>query len=82
MGFFQSGLPFLPPRDLPDPRIEPTGSTGFAGRFFTLSHLGSPIVMFVVGLFTIDKIWIELKRPAICNKMDIRGDTAVREISR
>ena len=68
MGFFQvrilEWVALSSPRDLPDPRIEPTGSTGLGGRFFTLSHLGSPIVMFIAGLFTIDKIWIELKCPS------------------
>ena len=68
MGFFQvrilEWVALSSPRDLPDPRIEPTGSTGLAGRFFTLSHLGSSIVMFIVGLFTIDEIWIELKCPS------------------
>ena len=38
MGFFRqecwSGLPFPPPGDLPDTRVEPT-SPGWAGRFFT-----------------------------------------------
>ena len=33
---YWSGLPFPPPRDLPDPRIEPT-SPALAGRFFTTS---------------------------------------------
>ena len=31
---YWSGLPFPPPGDLPDPRIEPT-SPALAGRFFT-----------------------------------------------
>ena len=31
---YWSGLPFLPPGDLPDPRIEPT-SPALAGGFFT-----------------------------------------------
>ena len=41
MGFSKqqcwSGLPFLPPGDLPDPGIEPESpeSPAFAGRFFT-----------------------------------------------
>ena len=42
-GIFQqeycSGLPFLPPGDLPDAGVEPTSlmSTALAGRFFTIS---------------------------------------------
>ena len=45
MGAFKqeywSGLPFLPPGDLPDPGIEPTspGSPALAGRFFTTELL-------------------------------------------
>ena len=43
MGFsrqeYWSGLPFPPPGDLPDPRIEPTSlmSSAFVGRFFNTS---------------------------------------------
>ena len=46
MGFprqeYWSGLPFLSPRDLPDPGVEPA-FPAFAGRFFTTSHLENPI---------------------------------------
>ena len=48
MGFsrqdYWSGLPFPPPRDLPDPRIEPTSpvSPALAGRFFTTEPPGKP----------------------------------------
>ena len=38
-----SGLPFPSPGDLPDPGLEPA-SSGLAGRFFLLSHQGSPLV--------------------------------------
>ena len=38
---YWSGLPFPPPRDLPNPGIEPT-SLALAGRFFAMSHHGSP----------------------------------------
>ena len=42
MGFsrqeYWSGLPFLPPGDLPDPGIEPI-SPALAGRFFTTSAI-------------------------------------------
>ena len=38
-----SGLPFPSPGDLPDPGIEPA-SSGLAGRFFLLSHQGSPLL--------------------------------------
>ena len=37
---YWSGLPFPSPEDLPGPGIEPL-SPALAGRFFTLSHLGS-----------------------------------------
>ena len=41
---YESGLPFLPPRDLPDPGIKTLIScvSCIAGGFFMLSHLGSP----------------------------------------
>ena len=48
MGFsrqeYWSGLPFPPPRDLPDPGIEPTSlvSPALAGRLFPLHNLGTP----------------------------------------
>ena len=40
---YWSGLPFPTPGDLPHPGIKPTSlaSPALAGRFFTLSHLGS-----------------------------------------
>ena len=45
MGFprhkYWSGLPFPPPGDLPNPGIKPV-SPALAGRFFTMSLLGSP----------------------------------------
>ena len=45
MGFprqeYKSDLPFLPPRDLPDPRIDPASliSSTLRGRFFTSSTI-------------------------------------------
>ena len=48
MGFprqeYWSGLLFPPPRDLPDPGIEPTSlvSPALAGRLFPLHNLGTP----------------------------------------
>jgi len=36
-----SGLPFPPPRDLPDPGIEPVSPT-LAGGFFTAEPSGKP----------------------------------------
>ena len=41
---YQSGLPFPPPRDFPDPGIEPTSlvSPALAGRFFTIMPHGKP----------------------------------------
>ena len=47
MGFsrqeYCSGLPYLPPGDLPDPGIKPR-SPCIAGRFFTAEPAGSPVV--------------------------------------
>ena len=47
MGFprqeYWSGLPFPPPGDLPDPRIE-TASPALAGRFFTTEPSGKPLL--------------------------------------
>ena len=46
MGFpkqeYWSGLPFLPPANLPDPGIDPTslGSPALAGGFFTITLPG------------------------------------------
>ena len=44
MGFphqeYLSGLPFLPPEDLPDPGIEPA-SSALAGRFFITEPPGN-----------------------------------------
>ena len=48
MGFprqeYWNGLPFSSPRDLPDPRIEPTSlvSPALAGEFFTAESPGKP----------------------------------------
>ena len=41
---YWSGLPFPPPRDLPDPGIEPTSpkSPVLAGEFFTTDSPGKP----------------------------------------
>ena len=41
---YQSGLPFPPPGDLPNPGIEPASpaSPALAGKFLPLPHLGSP----------------------------------------
>ena len=45
-GFFRqeywSGLPFIPPGDLPDPEIEPT-PPALAGKFFTAKSPGKPL---------------------------------------
>ena len=45
MGFYRqeywSGLPFPPPRDLPDPGLEPT-SPALPGGFFTTKSPGKP----------------------------------------
>ena len=41
---YESGLPFPPPEDLPDARIEPksAASPALAGGFFTTEPLGKP----------------------------------------
>ena len=48
MGFsgqeYWSGLPFLPPGNLPDPGVEAT-SLVLAGRFFTTEPPGEPHIM-------------------------------------
>ena len=60
MGFFRqeywSGLPFPPPKDLPDPGIElvsPALASGFFFFFSPLSHLGSPSITSL----TLKKMW-------------------------
>ena len=50
---YWNGFPYLPPGDLPDPGIKP-GSPALAGRFFTLSHLGSPFSYTLSDLETED----------------------------
>ena len=54
MGFsrpeYWSGLPCPPPGDLPDPGIKP-GSPVLAGRFFTMSHQGSPEISLEISKF-------------------------------
>ena len=57
MGFFRqeywSGLPFPPPGDLLDPRIEPEplASPALAGEFFTTVSLGKPLCIYRYPLF-------------------------------
>ena len=54
MGFsrqqYWSGLPFPPPRDLPDTRIEPSSleALALASRFFTTEPPGSPVAVIEV----------------------------------
>ena len=57
---YWNGLPFPPPRDLPNPGIEPVSPVScLAGGLLPLSHLGSPeyevggyiIIFFSVYLF-------------------------------
>ena len=42
---YWTGLPFLPPGDLPNPRMEPESpaSSALAGRFFTTEPPGKPL---------------------------------------
>ena len=50
-----SGLPCPPPRDLPDPGIEPTSLTSpaLAGGFFTTSaNLGNPVLLLLLLLLS------------------------------
>jgi len=45
---YWSGLPFPPPRDFPNPRIEPKSpaAPALAGGFFTTQPSGKPIMLF------------------------------------
>ena len=49
---YWSGLPFLPPEDLPDPGIKPMSpvSTAFSGRFFTTEPPGKPLSPMLIQL--------------------------------
>ena len=51
---YWSGLPFSPPRDLPDPRIKPESLTfrAFEADFLPLSNWGSPQKTHTMGLKT------------------------------
>ena len=53
---YWSGLPFLPPRDLPDPGIQPKSlmSPALAGGFFTAEPPGKPPLEWVAILFSRD----------------------------
>ena len=53
-----SRLPFSPPRDLPDPLIEPV-SSAVAGGFFTAEPLGNPIFYLASLLITVT-LWFQL----------------------
>ena len=60
MGFsrqeYWSGLPFPPPRDLPDPGIEPTSpASALWADFLPLSHWGSLIVLVRIFNIMLDK---------------------------
>ena len=54
MGFsrqgYWNGLPCPPPGDLPGPGIASFASPAVAGGFFTTSHLGSPVKIFIPRL--------------------------------
>ena len=45
MGFFRSGLPLPPPRNLPEPGVEPTAPVApvLAGRFLIAEPPGKPL---------------------------------------
>ena len=65
MGFLRqeywSGLPFLSPRDLPDPEIEPTSPVApeLAGGLFTAAPAGKPAL--TIGIYSIRNSDISLK---------------------
>ena len=65
MGFsrqeYWCGLPFPPPGDLLGPGFD-LASPGLAGRFFTLSHLGSPFVR--------SESEVTQSCPTLCDPMD------------
>ena len=71
---YWSGLPFPPPGDLLGPGFD-LASPGLAGRFFTLSHLGSPFVR--------SESEVTQLCPALCNLMDCSPQgSSVHEILR
>ena len=51
---YQTGLPFLPPGDLPNPGIEPASpkSLALTGRFFTIAPHEKPIIWHLVVVFS------------------------------
>ena len=49
---YWSGLPFLSPRDLPDPGIKP-GSPALACGFFTAEPPGKPMCYFTYGKYSL-----------------------------
>ena len=68
MGFsrpeYWSGLPCPPPGDLPDPGIKP-GSPVLAGRFFTMSHQGSPEISLEISKFMNQHSWAARRNTAM-----------------
>ena len=68
MGFsrpeYWSGLPCPPPGDLPDPGIKP-GSPVLAGRFFTMSHQGSPEISLEISKFMNQQSWAARRNTAM-----------------
>ena len=49
---YRSGLPFSPPRDLPDSVIEPTSpTTALASRFFTTESPGKIYIYMYIYIF-------------------------------
>ena len=48
---YWSGLPFPPPRSLPDIEIEP-GFPALAGGLFTTESAGKPSILFIFNLTT------------------------------
>ena len=58
---YWNGLPYLPSRDLPDPRIEPVSpsSPALGGRFFAIEPPGKPCPLVVAGLINISSVQYE-----------------------
>ena len=61
-----SGLLFPPPRDLPDPGIEPT-SLALAGGFFTTEPPGKPVGQIAGTLHTFTRLW---KPPVVFQSLE------------
>ena len=74
MEFFRqkywSGVPFLPPGDLPNPGIEPE-SSALAGRFFTTESSGKPLwgLVFLKAPLVAGVTWLRATVPNLTTLM-------------